>query len=405
MRIWPVALLLPPVLCSSAAAAPLQGKVVQSEASWAYGGTAIVTESVVEQADGNRVRVHQLGGSASGIGMRLSHAPAILAAGDEVLLETTATQTVSGRTVHSLRQILDLRRAAPSGDKVSETHAFVRTGNASGADIHWASGCALLSVASDGSQDVAGDAEFDVIDQVLSTWRSQTEGCSYFELVNEGREDREVGLDGINLIKFREDFWCRPATKDDPQECYDQAAAGITTLFFVDDAGSKRNGEIIDADIEFNGVQFALAVDGVSAGNQDCIADVANTFTHEIGHLVGLDHTCWIGGPRPDDGNGDQVPMCSGALADDITEATMYNFQGCGEIKKATLEADDVAGLCAIYPAIQDPNECKPATLDTVGCCSIAGSRTTSGRLPASLALLLLATITLLLTRRRLAKP
>ena len=82
------------------------------------------------------------------------------------------------------------------------------------------------------------------MERVLLRWQHAIEGCSYFFVRLEGRRDGEVGLDGINLVKFREDRWCRPATDDEPEECYDPVAAGLTTLHFIDDADSDRNGAI-----------------------------------------------------------------------------------------------------------------------------------------------------------------
>jgi hypothetical protein len=61
-------------------------------------------------------------------------------------------------------------------------------------------------------------------------------------------------------------------------------------------------------------------------GRTDCTwVDVGNTVTHEAGHMVGLDHV-------PDQ------------------NATMYPQAGPGTVQMRTLSADDVAGVCAIYP-------------------------------------------------------
>ncbi len=381
MRNWLIGALATPLVlalvpASQAAGTPLQGTVIASESRWAYEHSLIITESLVEAADGSRVTVQQAGGSVDGIGMRRSHGLAILAVGDRVVGSTEPKATKSGHTVHSLVNIQQLRRASP--DKDAQTHEFVRTENTSAQQIYWKSGCALLSVHEQGSSQISGDEEFRVIDEVLRSWNDGSDACSEFTLINEGKTSRDVGFDGHNIIRFREDLWCRPATEDNPEECYDQAAAGITTLFFVDDDGSDRNGEILDADVELNGVQFAFAVDGETSGSAQCEADFANTLTHELGHLLGLDHTCWVGGQRLLDNNGNTVPSCTlPTLSEEITEATMYNFQSCGETKKASLEADDIAGMCAIYPIGEHPSTCKPASLSSAGCCSLAVSRNT----------------------------
>ncbi len=405
MRNWLIGALTSPLLvvlvsASAAHATPIDGTVISSESRWAYGHAAIITESVVEGDDGSRITVHQMGGSHEGIGMRQSHALPILAPGDDVFAEAHTTTTNSGRTVYQLRELHSLRRSA-TNDKNRDTQDFVRTQNASGKQIFWRSGCVLLHMASDGSQQISGETEFQVFDDVVSAWQNDGSACSDFALVNEGKSDEGVGFDGVNIVKFSEDFWCRPATNSDPQECYDEAAAGITTIFFVDDDGSSRNGEILDADIEFNGVQFALAVGGQTSGTAQCEADFANTLTHEIGHLLGLDHTCWVGGPRLEDDLGNPVPSCTlPTIGADITEATMYNFQSCGETKKASLEQDDINGFCAIYPRGEHTTACKAADITSDGCCSVAGNRDGSpGRDRGTLALLGFISLVLLLRR------
>jgi MYXO-CTERM domain-containing protein len=405
LALFLVALVALPFGIASADAAPLAGTVIEAQSRWGYDKTAIVTESVVLRADGSQVTVHQLGGSTGGIGMRVSHSPMVLREGDRVVLETSPKRTATGRYVQQVQSVLSIRGplAAEKSAEDLDQREFARTRNSEEADIHWASGCAYLSVSTEGSTQIAGDREFQVIDEVLAHWTQETRSCSTFQFINEGLDDREVGFDGVNLIKFREDFWCRPATDNDPQECYDQAAAGLTTLFFIDDGGSGRNGEILDADMEFNGVQFAFAADGVTTGAQDCEADFSNTLTHELGHFIGLDHTCWTSGVRLLDNEGNLVPACSGpGLGPAITEATMYNFQSCGETLKSTLTADDAAGFCAIYPSESTPTSCKRADIEPAGCCSVAGTAKPSP--PAwrgALLLLLLALGALALARRR----
>src|SRR5439155_19993785 len=126
----------------------------------------------------------------------------------------------------------------------------------------------------------------------------------------------------------------RPATQGDPELRYAPAAAGITTVAYVDDASSSRDGALVDADIELNGVNFAIAVNGQTLSSQSCLSELQNTLTHELGHMHGLEHPCLSpGDPSRVDGNGNPVPQCSLTTDPAILDATMYNYQDCGETK------------------------------------------------------------------------
>jgi len=201
----------------------------------------------------------------------------------------------------------------------------------------------------------------------------------------------EVGRDNRNLIKFRDTTWCRPAIKDDPARCYSPSAAGITTAVFVDDAGSDRDGAIVDADIELNGADFALAHLGQSTGTNSCQSEITNTLTHELGHMLGIEHPCRASGDPPrTDGEGNPVPSCSATNDPAILEATMYNFQDCGETKKATLSQDEVDALCTVYPIAEDPGVCGPVGAKD-GCCQSSDGPDPSTVLLVGLGLLVLA--------------
>ncbi|MCC6994844.1 MAG: matrixin family metalloprotease [Deltaproteobacteria bacterium] len=87
---------------------------------------------------------------------------------------------------------------------------------------------------------------------------------------------------------------------------------------------------IYDADIEFTPyVQFA------TDGNRSR-SDLQSVATHEIGHLLGLDHS-----PTP--------------------SATMYYATGPGDTSQRTLDTDDLNGVCAIYPNGATPIGCTSA--------------------------------------------
>lgn len=94
----------------------------------------------------------------------------------------------------------------------------------------------------------------------------------------------------------------------------------------------RSTGEIIDADIVINLARFDFAsVD--AAGCLDTF-DLPSTVTHEVGHLLGFDHTL-----------------------DD--EATMFGTADACETHKRTLSATDLDGLCTVYAAGASTRTCQ----------------------------------------------
>jgi len=369
---------------------PIEGRVRATASRWTADGSRIVTTATVATATGD-VEVSQLGGTASGLTMRQLPGPALLAPGMRVAIAAhrDLDRALRPHVVVDAVRVLTL----PDG--------YVRTGpTKAGNYLRWESGCVQVSVDQAGTKALPGDLEREVVTQSIAAWTTGTAACSYMEVTEQGYEDREVGRDGVNMIKFRDSSWCRPATDDDPARCYADAAAGITTAVYVDDASSDRDGVIVDADIEINGTDFAISHQGVTLATLPCLAELSNTLTHELGHLQGLEHTCLAGGdPARVDADGRAVPACAITSDPAILEPTMYNFQDCGEVKKATVEADDIAAMCGIYPRSEDPGTCEAVDLTPGGCCS-AGT----GPGPVT-SLLGLAVVALGLGRRRRGGP
>lgn len=364
------AIVLVAVLAGSANASPMTitGGVTDVHSHWTADGTRIVTEATVHMDDGSDVVVSQFGGSVDGLAMREFPGPDPLVQGMRVTVAASPSFDLAAR----MHLVVD-------GVKVLATPpGYVRTGpTAAGHSLYWESGCVFVTPDSAGTKEIAGDGEFAAITASIDTWNTQTAGCSYMQIMEDAPRAVETGRDKVNIIKFRDTTWCRPASGDDPARCHPQSAAGITTATYVDDSSSSRDGAIVDADIELNGVDFAISLAGTTLGGESCLSELKNTLTHELGHLLGLEHTCLAQGdpPRVDD-KGNPVPTCSQAMSSNnktILDATMYNYQECGERSKETLEADDIAAICGIYPKAQDPGTCEPVG-DGSGCCDTHGS-------------------------------
>jgi MYXO-CTERM domain-containing protein len=157
--------------------------------------------------------------------------------------------------------------------------------------------------------------------------------------------------------------------------------AGLSPLAFAL-TGVRFNvhsGALLGADIWFNGGMGTFAVcpeEGCEEPNET--VDLLNVATHEVGHFLGLAHS-------------------------NIEGSTMECSAEATDVDKRTLEADDRAGLCAIYPPgtafEQDYVEgawTEPSA-DTAGSCSV---RQNPARPPA-LALPWLALCVLVVVRRR----
>lgn len=362
----------------------ITGEVLSTKARWTADGSRIVTDAVVRTPEGE-ITVSQLGGSVGGLGMRTFPGPELLVTGMEVSIAARVASDLQARDHVAVDDVRVIN--VPPG--------FVRTGpTTAGKSLFWQSGCVFVTVDAAGTNQVNGDAEFDAVDRSIAEWNTKVASCSFMQLVQTAPAITEVGRDDKNVIKFRDTTWCRPAIKDDPARCYSPSAAGITTAVFVDDAESDRDGEIVDADIELNGADFAIADMGQSTGTNSCKSEITNTLTHELGHMLGLEHPCLAGGDPPrTDGDGKPVPACNSTSDPAIVEATMYNFQDCGETKKASLSQDEVDAICTIYPTAEDPGVCEAVGAND-GCCSSSAS-------PHPSTLLLGLGLALLVVRRR----
>ena len=365
----------------------IDGDVVAVHSFWTRDGSRIVTEATVHTAAGDDVVVSQLGGTVDGIGMIMMPGPAPLVVGMSVAVAAHHAVDLAQQD-HVVLDSVATRGFLPE---------FVRTGPTNaGKYLYWESHSVPVTPDSAATTALPAAHVFTIIANSMTTWSTGVAACSDMKMINQPPKASEVGRDNVNLVKFRDTTWGRPAIGNDPARTYNPQAAAITTVIYVNDKNSSRDGAIIDADVEVNGVDFAISENCTPGQPGTCqtmktgnltAAELQNTLTHELGHLQGLEHPCRVmGDPERVDDQGAAVPLCSGNLPPKITEATMYNFQDSGETKKETLSDDDIQAICTVYPP------------DSGGCCSVAGR----GARPDVGVVLAAATVLTLRRRRKL---
>src|SRR5260370_5748715 len=99
--------------------------------------------------------------------------------------------------------------------------------------------------------------------------------------------------------------------------------------------------------------------------------DLQSALTHEMGHVLGFDHTCGssVTLKPPLDDMGPPVPSCETASTA-VREATMSAIFVAGDTTKRTLAADDQRAVCEIYSRADGGASGDPANPPSFAACA-----------------------------------
>jgi hypothetical protein len=257
--------------------------------------------------------------------------------------------------------------------------------NSTGPEFYWGGpagtkeSCKTITVYLNGFTEMTLNEVAKSVAAAAHTWSPDEVTCGsgvnathpYFEIVPsmsvDGAPTPRAMYDARNSLIFQTQSWA-----------YDYRALALTSVF------AKSDGHIVDADIEVNAVpgdhDFANLDDPTAIPkNSSALYDLQNTLTHEFGHFIGLDHTCFTADPtmpfqvRPKDDMGNDIPDCSDA-PEAIQATVMFNRADVLETSKRVLSSDEIRAVCDIYPEAQDPKSC-PLDVPNDGCAVRAPAR------------------------------
>ena len=180
-----------------------------------------------------------------------------------------------------------------------------------GNGLRWAApGAISIAIQATGSDDIPDGSHLPALQLAVRAWNDATGTTATLvedtSPATRARTDWEA--DDLHLILFDE-------TNDSGYFPNGTGIVALTPVWFL------SNGVITDADVLFNGSDFEFTTSG--AVNAFDVQDVA---THELGHLLGLDHSGWAG-------------------------ATMYPYVDPAVVLHRSISGDDERGLRDAYPS------------------------------------------------------
>jgi len=235
-------------------------------------------------------------------------------------------------------------------------HGYVRSRSSAGVPVCWPRSTISLELAAGASLPDLPQADLvAAVRAAAATWSAPAVSCTGLTLDVQVSPDAraDATVDGHNVITFRQDRWeHQPCTL--PEGCaYDPSELIQTSVY-----ARAQTGVVIGADVEINAVRFHWADVLKSKPVGSSYVDLQNALTHDLGHLIGLDHTCYDAsraGAPPVDQHGQPIPACGPNVPDDVKATTMYPMVDVGETSKRDLAPDDVEGVCALFPPTGQP--------------------------------------------------
>jgi hypothetical protein len=228
-------------------------------------------------------------------------------------------------------------------------HAYVRARSSTADDdIIWPDPRILLVVYTGGS--TVGPSDFvAAANAAAATWSAPKADTSVaITIASAPAPPAGAVFDHESTISFRTSSWDAPV--------YPASALALTTVW-------TSGGKIIETDTEINAhdptYHWAVLPDDPAAAMLSTDDDLQNALTHEMGHVLGLAHPCYLGAapdPLPLDNLGQPVLSCSDpTLPADVLGATMFPTAAPGNIGERSLSADEVMALQDLYPKGRAP--------------------------------------------------
>ena len=260
--------------------------------------------------------------------------------------------------------------------------------DANSACLHWVAGTLTMQQSSLGDPSLPDGSEFAAISRAIQSWKTQMDSCGNLQLGEGAHVDSRqtgyvVGSANQNVVLFRMND-CQ-VTVDPSDPCWDAGVCGNTHDCWEHSSGiialtttsyEPTTGKLFDADIEGNASEFLFTtVDSplCSYADQstDCVAfDVQNTFTHEMGHVLGLAHTQYPG-------------------------SIMNPTAPEGDLSKRDIDPGSLSFVCEAYPAGMVSTNCLPTPA------AVAGSSVSCASARVAPSVWLAAGVLLFAARRR----